>query len=346
MAPTELETRDGDREELVAHEASLGSDAASGEGSLGDSAFAFIPNDGDPGFGFKLNPEKLDAATNERLRAHATQAPWAHVFTARALYAWFERLNAGFFDGILSPPAIAVERLRKGVLGRYHPGRDGLGLSCHITISEALVASVTKSSSQPVGDDRADGRGISAGPSDAGQGDPSARVIAVLAHEMIHAWEDAVSGYGTGSWYHGDAFQAQARRIGIPTTKKGEYLGVEPSSRLAALLNEHGIPFSDDVFAALTPRHDSGSRSRLAKWTCGCTIVRASSGVNVSARCCKCHRSFMREDAAPPAGPRKAGSPKPARGNRATGQPSGDGAVVIPFPSSRTSPHETEESDG
>jgi hypothetical protein len=221
---------------------------------------------------------------------------------------------------VLGVPAIAIEPLRKGTLGTYRVGRDGFGLTCHITISEELAESVewgkderTARDGEPV---RAKGEADSSAGSAATTKEATdrpgiARLIAVLGHEMIHAWEETVKTGGTRAkrgkpWYHSNKFRERADDMGIPTTEKGEYKGVTRDGAMAALFVERGIPFDREIDPK--PEVARPSKSRLVKWTCGCkgNTVYASYKQVISARCCNdgCGRPFERAEAAQTGGVR------------------------------------------
>lgn len=245
-------------------------------------------------FAFDLKPEEVDAATNERLRVQASHPEWEHARWANFLHAWFRKINAAFFEDALRATPIAIERLRSRTLGTYRVGRfrDGLGLARHITLNERLLTSKTAART----------------PTNEVTVIKPALLVAVLAHEMIHAWEDAKKRKQNGSWYHTTDFRRRAKHIGVPTNANGHYLGIAASGRLAKLLAEAGIALDGEVVdddperrpasQELTPmKAPRVTRAGFAKWTCGCTTIYASAGVVVQARCCddRCGSPFAPE---------------------------------------------------
>jgi hypothetical protein len=214
-----------------------------------------------------------DRLVNTELQLHAAGATdWAHAERAAELTAWFHRLNGHFFAGQLPPAPISFETESAANLGWYRLKRDGLALKHRINLNALYV------------------------------GASLCQNIAVLLHEMLHLWEDAIHGRRVGGSYHTKRFRERAEELGIPTTENGEFLGIQDGSQLARFLAEHKVSLEPglcgDGESSRDPRR--GPRpvapgSRLQAWTCGCDMrVWASIGRELRARCHTCGQAFER----------------------------------------------------
>ena len=210
-------------------------------------------------------PHDEDAALHAEINEHATVADWEHAEILRELGVWYARLNGEFFANALPPAAISVGRSRKETLGWYLPVRDPLGLRFRININELYI------------------------------GSPLALILGILLHEGLHLEEDVRRHRQRAGSYHSSWFRKRAAELGIPTDEGGHWRGIEPGGRFAALLKRHGVAL-DEQIASSSPPETRGTPggSRLAKWSCGCTNVRVSSGVELMANCDRCERKFER----------------------------------------------------
>ena len=87
----------------------------------------------------------------------------------------------------------------------------------------------------------------------------------------------------TKSWYHSKAFRDKMANFGIECANNGAHIGLEPKGRFVLLLKQHGVNFEEipgfnlkitKGMVPIDPKPKVKGRSKLAKWTCGCQIVR------------------------------------------------------------------------
>lgn len=210
-----------------------------------------------------------DRTMNEQLQAHGAAVDGPLRVLLQDLGEWFQILNGEFFGGTLPAAAISVERDRRTTLGTYRLGRDGLALRYRINLNSRFVD------------------------------DSRAQRIAVLAHEMIHEWEEVACGRVHGGGYHTAAFQKKAEEMGIPTNSTGLYLGIAPLGALGRLLRRHGVSLRDEGADADLPSKKSdqgGSRSKMVRWRCGCTNIWAARGTTVQGDCRGCGKTWQRSE--------------------------------------------------
>ncbi len=220
--------------------------------------------------GVRVDPASEDI--NVALRQHViSNNDWPFADGAARLHRWADLFNREFrLD--LPVPAIAIARLRKGRNGQYRRGRNQLGLRHEIIIDEDH----TRSS-------------------------PTAEVLATLAHEMYHGWQE-IHGRPSRGNHHNREFREKIKHIGIIVDQRGANLGYQrgPFTRL---LEREAIDISSlqmPDYTMLMPRSHStrlGS-SKLKLWTCGCTKIRAA--VTVAARCLRCGGLFEFADSNSP----------------------------------------------
>jgi len=202
---------------------------------------------------------------NNVLKEYAISADdWRHHDLALLLHEWANRFNTEFDLGI-STPAIKIDQVRVRKMGYYLPGRNGFGLYHEITIN-------TKHLKRPLTD-----------------------TLDTLLHELLHEWQEVHGKPGKGN-YHNDQFRAKARSYGLLVSPRGMSMGVEPGP-FTELLAQHGVDTSvlqlpQDEPAIIRAR----GVSKLKKWSCGCTNVRAA--VELKAQCLKCGELFQKADPA------------------------------------------------
>ena len=116
--------------------------------------------------------------------------------------------------------------------------------------------------------------------------DPLAEILATLAHEMTHAWQE---NYGRSSKgrYHNRQFRDKTAEIGIPSNQWGVSLGM--TDPFVAFLREHGVEANTYLEMPKITREVKSGR-RLKRWFCGCTKVWAA--CEVQARCLRCGGRF------------------------------------------------------
>lgn len=224
--------------------------------------------DGPKALGEQVDTERefADRLIGLELQAHPSRTDWSLAELHAEACEWFHVLNSKLFNGALPPAPISIAPSRGVSLGWYQVNRDGLGLRHRINLN---LLHVHESRSQR---------------------------IAVLAHEAVHLWEDVVHGRRKGGSYHTKKFLEKAEQIGIPTTEKGEYLGIVAGGQLAQLLAEHGIALheagktSDEIERIIAARRQPA----LQAWLCACTKIYASRSVSVDGVCGKCGRKWQR----------------------------------------------------
>ena len=196
---------------------------------------------------------------NHALRDHELTArdwPWAELVST--LHAWMERFNVEFKLDI-EIPAIQVEALPFRTLGTYRSGRNGFALKDEITINARRVQ-------RPLG-----------------------RILATLLHELLHEWQDKHGRPGKRN-YHNIEFRAKARSLGLIVNRRGHTQVV--AGHFTDILNKHGIGFEPTPTPSVElPVTVNGPGSKLKKWSCGCTNVRAA--VELKALCGRCRRWFV-----------------------------------------------------
>jgi hypothetical protein len=182
--------------------------------------------------------------------------PWAGL--ASTLHEWTERFNIEFKLDV-AIPAIQVEALPFRTLGTYRSGRNGFALKDEITINARRVQR------------------------------PLSRILATLLHELLHEWQEKHGCPGKRN-YHNEEFQAKARGLGLIVDRRG-HTHVVPGA-FTELLRRHGVDFAPTLPAPSQLPTASGPGSKLKKWSCGCTNVRAA--VELEAVCARCGEWFAR----------------------------------------------------
>jgi hypothetical protein len=120
--------------------------------------------------------------------------------------------------------------------------------------------------------------------------------LATLLHETVHVYNHLLARPDcSADQYHRESFRDLALQVGLKVEFLGRRLGwakTEPSDELAAELAS--LPIDDEAFSLYRCPSASPQRardSRLTRWTCGCTIARATFLV---ATCDRCGRCFYR----------------------------------------------------
>ncbi len=205
-------------------------------------------------------PNNHNEPINDALRRHASDIEdWRFAQTITWLHLWSNRFISEF--GLeIETPAIRIDRIRKRALGTYRYGRNGFGLRHEITFNVHHIAR------------------------------PPAEILETLLHELLHQWQDMHGKPGKGN-YHNREFIRKAFYFGLKIDQRGRSLGVVPGSLFMQLLERYDI---DTTVLPLPqefpiPQRKQG-RSKLHKWSCGCTNVRVATRLN--AQCLSCGRRF------------------------------------------------------
>jgi hypothetical protein len=191
---------------------------------------------------------------------------WGLNQLAWELYWWVDFFNVAFFKNQPVPvPAISFERTKVTNLGHYVIGRNAFGIKENININRAHL-------NRPLWD-----------------------ILITLIHEMTHSWQ-ALYGNPSNSWFHNKEFQLKMLEFGIICNSKGYHQGV--GDPFVYLLKKHGIVFNQtmepDGTIKIPPKAKTKGKSKLKKWTCGCTNVRVAVK-DFEAKCIKCGNKFEKD---------------------------------------------------
>jgi hypothetical protein len=192
---------------------------------------------------------------------------WAHKDLARELYRWVHIFNNAFFkEQPVAVDAISFENKRVTILRYYVGDKIVLGIRESINLNRII-------SSRPFWD-----------------------ILSTLLHEMTHSWQ-ANYGKPSNSWFHNKEFQIKLKDCGIVCDNKGCHIGLRDP--FVSLLKSRGIPFNKgmepelDGTIKIPPKNKPKGKSKLKKWTCGCTNVRVAVK-EFEAKCRKCCQDFKR----------------------------------------------------
>ena len=224
----------------------------------------------------KTLPENKDAAINQAIKEHETDTAedWELKDLATWLYHWYELFNQDFFkDQPVPMPVLSFEKVRVNTLGSYTLGRNSLGLKENININHTYLNM------------------------------PKWRLLSVLLHELCHAfeWKYFPKEQRTCSWYHKRDFRLTMAEFGLLCNEKGIHEGIIKDGKFYTYLKAHGISFAEipdfdyqdkdgRTIIPIDPPSKKKGKSKLKKWTCACTNIRAA--VEVDATCNKCGEKF------------------------------------------------------
>lgn len=203
---------------------------------------------------------------NAALREHVmTVNKWRYKELLRKFHEWAEIFNREF--GLeIQTPAIQIARRSVVLLGSYCSDRNGFGVKHEIVMNARHL-------------DR-----------------PFAEQLETLFHELLHLWQTLWgSPQRNRNNYHNVQFRLKAKIYGLVVDERGRHLGVA-RGRFTELLERYGVDTMTLVPpAGELPRREWG-RSKMRKWSCGCTNVRCA--VKLSAHCNKCGGKFVPSDPA------------------------------------------------
>jgi len=195
------------------------------------------------------------------LAFHQQTESWSWRDLSAVLHAFAEHLNVEFKLDI-PEISLCLDRLDCHRYGHFRFGHNGFGLKGEIALNSRFL----------IGNR------------------PFWKVLGTLLHEMLHAWQQAHGTPAKGN-HHNAEFRAKARELGLVVDENGvtEYAVQSPFKDVLTTL---GIDMSDeDSPASASPLR---GKSKLKKWTCGCTIVRVAIA-DFRAVCLKCEREFTSE---------------------------------------------------
>ena len=207
----------------------------------------------------QLNESKNGAITNNENGAY----DWVLNDLASELYWWVDFFNLTLFrEQPVTVPVISFKKNRVTNLGHYVAGRNAFGIKDNININCTHL-------NRPLWD-----------------------ILTTLVHEMTHSWQ-AMYGMPSKSWFHNKQFQDKMLEFGIVCNNKGCHLGV--GDPFVSLLEKHGVVFNQAPnvggIIKIPPNSKLKGKSKLKKWSCGCTNVRVAIK-DFEARCLKCCREF------------------------------------------------------
>ena len=123
---------------------------------------------------------------------------------------------------------------------------------------------------------------------------PLWEILVISCHEMTHAWQVSY-GKPSNSWYHNKEFCCKMLECGIACGKSGRDYGIKDP--FAFILNRHGIVLNhltdSNGLIRIPPINKPKGKSKLKKWSCGCTNVRVAVK-DFQAKCLKCGNDFER----------------------------------------------------
>ena len=212
---------------------------------------------------------------NEKIRDNETTAfDWELNELASELYWWVDFFNMAFFKDQPAPsPVLTFENASVNTLGHYRIGRNDWGVREQININRKYLSL------------------------------PLWRKLSTLLHEMVHSWEYTYVPHEkrTKGWYHPITFRYKMLEFGIETNSKGQHIGLDPKGRFVHLLSKHGVNFdefdssmlfSDGIIKIDPKKGKKKGKSKLKKWSCGCTNVRVAVA-DFKALCLKCGEGFV-----------------------------------------------------
>ncbi|HYT87561.1 MAG TPA: hypothetical protein VEL76_02475 [Gemmataceae bacterium] len=228
------------------------------------------PDSDDENLGFSLNrnqapgPFRGGQAVYETLAAHQqTERDWSLHGVLVELHRWAE-IFATEFRLQLPPVAFCVGPTRRNCYGYFRPGHNQFGMRREILIRDTHVTcQIAKREFWPI--------------------------LGTLLHELLHAWQDQNGLPGLNN-YHNAQFRGKAAEYGLIVDARG-YTQFPPGGPFFAVLRKHGMP----VPAIPSPIVRERGRSRLKKWSCGCTNVRVAVA-HFRALCLNCNRPFAPAD--------------------------------------------------
>jgi len=191
---------------------------------------------------------------------------WELNSLAWELYWWVDFFNIAFYkDQPVPIPVISFSRTKISSLGHYVIGRNAFGIKENINLNTAHLNR------------------------------PSWEILSTLLHETCHSWEHCyiIQENKTKTWYHSKAYREKMLSFGILCNEKGHHK--EIGDPFVFLLKKHGVFFGSNTIIdgtiKISPRTKPKGKSKLKKWTCGCTNIRVAVK-EFEAKCLKCGNKF------------------------------------------------------
>ena len=223
----------------------------------------------------KKNRTELTEQVNYEIRDNQLQADdWDLYLLGWELHWWVDAFNILFFKDTPAPvPVLTFESERVNTLGHYRIGRNDFGVRNQININR-------KHLQRPLFD-----------------------LLSTLVHELVHAieWTYLDESERTKNWYHTRKFRNIMKRIGIECNDKGQHTGINLNGPFYFHLRRHGVSFDSlydispgtrGTVVVIDPdKKKKKGKSKMLKWSCGCTNIRAA--VQVQAICTACGNEFQ-----------------------------------------------------
>jgi len=206
------------------------------------------------------------AAIYPALADHQRNEAWQRRDLMAALQAWAEHLNAEFKLGV-PEIALRLDPLPVSCPGQFRKGHNGFGLKGEIAVNTLYLT-----------EDR-----------------PPSDVIATLLFLMLQAWQQAHGTPAKGN-HRNTELRDKARSLGLIVDRNG-IVGLARQGALAVLMERHGVAVPE-AEAASIPKRRPG-RSKLKKWTCGCTNIRVAVP-DFQGLCLKCRQMFCPDETGRP----------------------------------------------
>jgi len=217
----------------------------------------------------RLNEKVNIEIMNNELDAH----DWELNDLVWTLYWFVDFFNILFFEGEPTPvPALTFERTNVNNLGFYRIGRNDFAVRDQINLNRLYIHR------------------------------PLHETLATLLHEMIHSWEFLYlpKNETTKNWFHKKGFREKLAKCGILTDERGCHMAV--GDPFVFMLKRHGVTFENLPWQdegeglkggmyIIPPKPKPKGRSKLKKWSCGCTNVRVAIE-DFQAECLKCGEQF------------------------------------------------------
>jgi hypothetical protein len=211
---------------------------------------------------------------------------WKFQSNADKAYALFEHVNQSLFDGMLPQPVIGFDskgRLKKA--GDYSFEGDEISLKHHFNLRKDLT---------------------------------ELELIMALIHNSIHLQSETYE--DKKNWYHNKHFREKLETFGllcdkngdvseVMLSKFGETLKMIGSGELIDELNAYEVsealvvddsPVAEesevlviDTAVKMPAKNGNKGSSKMKKWSCACTNIRAAT--LVSAQCTECGQDFLQE---------------------------------------------------
>ncbi len=210
--------------------------------------------------------EVLDKPVYPAIAAHQKQEiNWDYHPLADFLDEWYSRFNDKLRLALPQVPLRLDPGIRRNCAGYFRPGHNEFGLVYEIALAVPSTEEI----------DRID------------LGD----LLGTLLHEQLHLLQELTGVPGRNN-YHNAEYRATAERFGLLVDYRGHQQYAE-GSLFAELLAEFDIDLPLSLRAKIAETRGEPApprppklpgRSKLRKWTCGCTNVRV--GVAELHACC------------------------------------------------------------